>query len=327
MSKQQRHESSPATMKAATISHFGPPSVLELHELPVPEPGEREVLIALHAAAVGSWDASMRDGSWKEGRTTFPLVIGTDGAGVVVARGSRVKRFRVGDRVYAASTENPKGGFYAQYVVAREANTARVPKRLDFPHAAAGAFPGLTALQGIARLGLRRGETVLVFGATGAVGTAAVQFAKQRGARVIATASGRAAQAVVRRLGAFAVLNVRKPNAIDELQKLAPDGLDAAIALAGGPELERCLALVRHGGHVVHPNGVEPAPRRRRGIRVQSYDASVGARDLAQLNRAIEAARLRIPIAGMYPLARAADAHRKQEEHIVGRIVLRIRPG
>src|ERR1700754_3140166 len=92
-------------MVAAVIARFGPPSVLHRGVVPVPEPGPREVLIALHAAGVGSWDESMRDGSWKEGRIRFPHVIGTDGAGVVVAKGTRVKRFRVGDRVYSASTE------------------------------------------------------------------------------------------------------------------------------------------------------------------------------------------------------------------------------
>src|SRR5438094_3114191 len=136
-------------MTAAVIDRFGPPSVLHPGRVPVPEPGPGEVLIALHAAGVGSWDESARDGSWKEGRTRFPLVIGTDGAGVVVAKGSRVTRLRIGDRVYAASTDNAKGGYYAQYVAVGAAHVARAPERLDFLEAAAGAYPGLTALKGV----------------------------------------------------------------------------------------------------------------------------------------------------------------------------------
>src|SRR3954463_1273705 len=98
----------PATMRAAAIARFGPPSMLKPHVLPVPEPGPGEVLLALHCAGVGSWDASIRDGSWrKPGRPKFPLVPGTDGAGIVVARGSRVSRFRIGDRVYGYEFGNP----------------------------------------------------------------------------------------------------------------------------------------------------------------------------------------------------------------------------
>jgi NADPH:quinone reductase-like Zn-dependent oxidoreductase len=308
------------------IDRFGPPSVLHAGRVPVPEPGPNEVLIALYAAGVGSWDESMRDGSWKEGRTRFPLVIGTDGAGVVAAKGSRVKRFRPGDHVYAASIGNTKGGYYAQYVAVSEAHVARAPRRLDVVHAAAAAFTGLTALQGVHDvLGVRRGETVLIFGASGAVGTLAVQFAKHRGARVIATASGQSAHSILRRLGAAAVVDARDPKVAGKLLKLAPDGIDAVLALAGGDELERCLAFVSRGGRVAYPNGIEPEPHRRRGIRFRSYDAGSSARDLTRLARTADAARLRVPVAAIFPLARAADAHRRQHEHVIGRIVLRIR--
>jgi NADPH:quinone reductase len=315
-------------MRAAAIGRFGPPSVLKTHQLPVPEPGPREVLISLYAAGVGSWDESMREGSWKRGRAKFPLVLGTDGAGIVAATGARATRFRVGDRVYTASGDNPRVGFYAQYVAVSESHVARIPRRLDFLHAAAAAYPGLTALQGVNDIiEVRRGETILIFGASGALGTLAVQFAKHRGARVIATASGRTAQSLVRRLGATAVVDARDPAVVDVLSKLAPDGIDAALALAGGDDLERCLALVRTGGRVAFPNGVEPEPRMRRGIRVRGYDAKNGVREFTRLNRAIDATRLRVPIAATFPLAQAATAHRRLHGHVFGRIVLRIRNG
>jgi NADPH:quinone reductase-like Zn-dependent oxidoreductase len=191
---------------------------------------------------------------------------------------------------------------------------------------AAVAYPGLTALQGVSTvLKVRRGETVLIFGASGALGTLAVQFARHRGARVLATASGRAAQTVVRALGASAVVDARDPSVVDRLLDLAPDGLDAVLALAGGKDLERCLALLRKGGRVAYPNGVEPEPKRRRGIHMESYDGGNRRQDFAQLNRAIESMRLRVPIAATFPLARAADAHRRLHEHVIGRVVLRIR--
>ncbi len=261
-------EALPTTMKAAAIDGFGPPSVLTLHELPVPRIEPSEVLISVHVAGVGYWDARIRDGSWAEAGVRFPLVLGTDGAGYVVAKGARVRRLRVGDRVWASEYMNPKGGFYAEYVAVDADSAAPAPALLDLLQAGAGAVTGLTALQGIDDvLGVRRGEAVLVFGASGAVGTLAVQFAKRRQARVIGTASGGDAAALVRRLGVDELIDARKDDAVDRLHALAPEGIDAVLALAGGERLERCLDLVRPGGRVAYPNGVEPEPRRRRGSR------------------------------------------------------------
>jgi NADPH:quinone reductase-like Zn-dependent oxidoreductase len=239
-----------------------------------------------------------------------------------------VRRFRIGDRVYAYEFGNPKGGFYAEYVAVEARHVGRVPKRLDVLAAGAAATTGLTALQGVDALRLRRGETVLIFGASGAVGTLAVQFAKRRRARVVATASGGAARRLVRRLGADVVIDARSDEALEGLPALAPDGIDAALALAGGDALERCLDLVRAGGRVAYPNGVEPEPRRRRRVRRIAYDAEAGPREFARLGRAVAGAGLRVPIAARYPLAQAAKAHaRLTRGHVLGRIVLRIRRG
>ena len=318
----------PMTMKAAAVDRFGPPSVLTSHTVPVPRPDAREVLIAIHAAGVGVWDASVRDGSWQPfDRPKFPLVLGTDGAGVVVAKGSRAKRFRLGDRVWAYDYANPKGGFYAEYAAVKERNVGRAPRHLDMLQAGAGATTGLTALQGIDdKLRLRAGETVLIFGASGGVGTLAVQFAKRRHAVVIGTATGRDATALVRRLGADSVIDPRTDGFIEELRSLAPEGLDAALALAGGDALEQCLELVRGGGRIAYPNGVEPEPRRRTGIRVVAYDATSGSQEFTRLERAATEAKLRVPIVAVYPLEGAAKAHERIEQgHVLGRIALQIR--
>lgn len=315
-------------MKAAAIDRTGPPSVLKLHTLPMPEPAPHEVVIALNASGIGVWDADIRKGWWPSGRPKFPLVLGTDGAGTVAAKGSRVRRFDVGDRVWAYEFTNGKSGFYAEYVAVNADHVGKVPRRLDLLQAGAAAVTALTALQGTDdTLQLRRGETVLVFGATGAVGTMAVQFARRRGARVIATASGNKATRLIRGLGADAVFDGRARDAVDRLRKLAPDGLDAVLAFAGGKTLDQCLDLVTPGGRVAHPNGVEPEPkRRRRRFSVESYDAEPSARSFVRLARAAEQARLRVPIAAKFPLAQAARAHARLERgHVVGRIVLRIR--
>jgi NADPH:quinone reductase-like Zn-dependent oxidoreductase len=173
-------------------------------------------------------------------------------------------------------------------------------------------------------LAVRRREAVLVFGASGAVGTLAVQFAKRRGARVLATASGRRATALVRRLGAAAVIDARRRDLPERLRDLAPDGLDAVLALAGGEELERCLDFLREGGRIAYPNGIEPEPVQRRKFRIRGYDVVAGPRAFARLARAVTQAALTVPIAAVYPLGSAAAAHRRLHDHVIGRIVLRI---
>jgi NADPH:quinone reductase len=318
----------PATMKAAALDGFGPPSVVRMKLVPVPPVGPHEVLIAVDGAGLGIWYAKIRDGSWAEDGVTFPLILGVDGAGVVAARGRRVTRFRAGDRVYSYQYDNPKGGFHAEYVAVKATHTARVPRSLGPLEAAALPAPGLTALQGIAdHLRLRRGERVLIFGATGTVGTLAVQLAKQRGAFVVATATGRRAQTLVRELGADAVIDARRADARARLAAAAPEGLDAALVLAGARSLERCLQLVRPGGRIAYPNGVEPEPRGRPKVRRLPYDAMVSPRHFARLEKAIERSRLQVPIAAGYPLPRAAAAHARQEKRgAPGRIVIAVRP-
>jgi NADPH:quinone reductase len=238
-------------MRAAAIDRFGGPEVLSIHRLPVPTPGAREVLIALHAAGVGGWDADMRSGWSPGGRTRFPLVLGTDGAGTIAAVGSRVRGFRIGDRVYAYSFDNPKGGFYAEYVAVPANDVAHVPGRLDYLHAGAIPATGLTAIQGVDdALHVRKGQSVIVHGAAGGVGSLALQFAKLRSGRVLATATGRDGVAFVRRLGADVAVDGRREDIALAARRFAPDGVDGVLALVGGKALTRCLDVIRRGGRV-----------------------------------------------------------------------------
>jgi NADPH2:quinone reductase len=318
----------PSMMRAAASNRFGPPSTIKVHRLAVPTPGRNELLIRIDVAGVGSWDPAVRDGSWRSARVKFPLVLGTDGSGIVVDKGAQVKRFHVGDRVYAYEFGNPKGGFYAEYVAVKAKHAALVPPKLPQLEAGAAVPVALTAMQGVAKeLKLSRGQTVLIFGASGAVGTLAVQFAKARGARVIATASGQRAAALVRRLGADAVVDVRHDDSMKHLRKLAPNGIDAALAFAGGDKLERCLDLMRPGGRVAFPNGIEPGPpSRRKSMRCSAYDLEVSPQWLKRLHRIIAQKRIHVPIAAIFPLSRAADAHRRLARGAIrGRMVLRVR--
>jgi NADPH2:quinone reductase len=317
----------PETMRAAAIDRFGGPEVLTIHTLPVPSIDPTEVLIAIDTAGVGPWDADIR-GGWYPGRKPrFPLVLGTDGAGIVAAVGSRVRRLKRGDKVYAYSWMNPKGGFYAEYVAVAADNVAHIPKRLDLQHAGAIPATGLTALQGIDdALHVRKGENIVIHGASGGVGTMAVQFAKLRGARVLATASGKDGVKLVLDLGADAAIDGKRDDVVAAAQRFAPDGIDAVLAFAGGDALEKCLDTVKPGGRLAYPNGVEPEPRRRRNIHVTAYDAVSGVRELKKLTAAAEAAKLKVPIGGTFSLAQASKAHARIEKgHVLGKIVLRVR--
>jgi hypothetical protein len=139
----------PATMRAAAIDRTGPASVLKIHELPLPKMGARDVMIAVDTAGVGSWEPSQRSGEWAPAGAHFPLVLGSDGSGTVVARGARARRLRVGDKVYAFNFGGKKGGFDAEYVAVPEPTAARIPRPLDLLHAGATAAVALTAIQGI----------------------------------------------------------------------------------------------------------------------------------------------------------------------------------
>ncbi len=312
-------------MQAAAIDMPGDSSVLTLHELPVPQPDAHEVLIALDTAGVAIWDVGIRRHPEQLQHSRFPLVLGTDGAGTIAAIGSDVHGFKIGDRVYSNSWDNPKGGFYAQYVAVAAERVAHIPAGLTLAQAGGIGATALTALQGIDdALHIKPGQAVLIHGASGGVGSLAVQFAKLRGARVLATASGQDGAAFVKRLGADAVVDSRSGDIVAAAHAFAPGGIDAVLALAGGDSFERCIDTLRAGGQVAFPNGVK-SPKSRPGISPIAYDAIAGTHEFERLNQAIGQSRLQIPIAAEYPLAQAARAQQRVEAgHTLGKVILRI---
>jgi NADPH:quinone reductase-like Zn-dependent oxidoreductase len=317
----------PKMMRAAAIDRFGGPEELTIHTLPVPEIGPKEILIAVHTAGVGSWDADMRGGWWPEGRPEFPLVLGTDGSGTAARVGAQVKGFKMSDEVYAYSFTNPKGGFYAEYVAVAATNVGHKPSRLGLEEAGAIGTTGLTALQGVERLGIKQRDPVVIFGAAGGVGTLAVQFARWKGARILAVATGKDGVRLVNQLvGLDVAVDGKRDDVSKAIEKFAPDGVAAILAFAGGEALDACVEQVRPGGRIVHPNGVEPTPKRRKGVEIVSYDAEPGPDQFKRLNDAIEDERLKVSISAAFPLEQAAKAHeRLASGHVIGKIVLRVR--
>src|SRR5881227_1398023 len=293
----------PQTMQAAAIDRAGGPEVITLHTLPVPKPAADEVVIAVDTAGVASWDVYLRTHPQAIKHSAFPLVLGTDGAGTVAAVGEKVKRFKVGDQVYSYSWDNPHGGFYAEYVAVPAERVGHVPQGLTLQQAGAVATNGLTAIQGIDdALRLKAGDTLIIHGASGGVGSLALQFAKLRGVKVLATASGEDGLTFVKGLGADAVVDGRHGDIAAAARTFAPAGVDAVLALAGGETLERCIDALRPGGQVAFPYGVKPEPKARPGVPISRYNAIPGVKEFERLNRAIEAVKLAVPIAAEFPL-------------------------
>jgi NADPH:quinone reductase len=316
----------PTTMRAVAIDRTGGPEVLTVHELPVPTAAPDEILIALDTAGVGPWDLDVREKLAYYREKSFPVVLGVDGAGTVAAVGAAVRDFKVGDAVYAYAWDNPKGGFYAEYVAVPAKAAGHVPPGMSLRDAGAAAVTALTALQGVDdALHLKPGETLIIHGASGAVGTLAVQFAKLRGVRVLASASGDDGVALARQLGAEAAIDGHHGDIRAAAHGFAPAGVDAVLALAGGDALEACIDALKPGGRVAYPSGVQPPPKTRAGVAILKYDALTGPAEFARLGQAIAAAHLSVPIAAEYRLADAAKAHERMAAgHVLGKVVLRI---
>lgn len=328
----------PNTMRAATIDHFGGAEEIHIQELPVPSIGADEILIRVRSAGIGAWDPMEREGKFAQmyggAPPQFPYVLGSDGAGTVAAVGSGVSGFKPGDGVYAYGFLNPKGGFYAEYTAVKADSAAPLPEKIPLDRAGAMPVDAITALRGLDdTLGLERGESVLVFGASGGVGHLAVQLAKRMGARVLAVASGADGVALAKRLGADVVVDGKadgggdgsaSPSAVlAAARAFAPNGIDAALITAGSRALDELLMAMRDGGRVAYPNGVEPAPKARRGVTVRAYDGVADAAALARLNRLIEAGPFEVHIDRTFTLDQAADAQRALDQHHLGKLALR----
>jgi NADPH2:quinone reductase len=309
----------PATMRAVAIDAFGGPEKLVVHELPVPAVGAGEVLLRVDTAGVGVWDLKVRRGDWSDGRDRFPLVLGADGSGTIAAVGEGVRGLQVGDAVYGYAF-GTAAGFYAEYVALSAEHVAPMPSTLDFREAGGIAVTALTALAGIDDvLGVRAGQTILVHGASGGVGTMAVQFVKRRGARVLATANGGDGRELLRGLGVDDAIDAHHDDVVAAARRLAPEGVDGLLALTGGIALERCVAALRDGGRIAYPNGV----RMPDGVSAIAFDGVPNPAAFARLGALIDETPIAVPIAAMYSLDDAAEAHRRLERgHVLGKIVL-----
>lgn len=321
---------SPASaMRAIVLHRFGGPSELELARVPVPVPGPEDVLVQIDVAGVGEWDAFEREGGYASALPEgprFPYILGSEGAGRVVRVGERVQNLAPGDRVYAVSFLNPTGGFYAEYACVPAPLVSRLPAGLDVEQAAVMGGVASTALRGLEdMLQLARGESLLVFGASGGVGHAAVQLARSMGARVFAVASGADGVALVQSLGADGVVNGHEPGVSAAAREFAPRGFDAVLIAGSSPIAPELIDLVRRGGRVAYPNGVRPVPEPRTTIAVRPFNGEPDPDLIRRLEARIAAGPFRAHVAQTFALEQAAQAHEALERHYLGKLALRIK--
>ena len=324
----QTKEAKEQTMHAIALDRFGGPETLKVQNVPIPEADADEILIHVESAGVGAWDPFEREGGFVEvlGVTPeFPYVLGTDGAGTVAKVGSDVKNFKEGDRVYAGTLANPKGGFYAEYTAVKAENASVIPSDWKMEQAAVLPSDGLTALKGLEGvLGLQPDQSVMIFGASGGIGHLAVQLAKRLGARVFAVASGEDGVNLVKRLGADVAVDGRSDKVLDVAREFSSEGIDAALVTAGGPATDLALAAIRPGGRIAYPNGVMPEPKVSGQVSIEAYDGEGGRKAIERLNQLIKAGPFEVHVHRTFPLEQAAQAQAALEEHHLGKIALRI---
>ena len=306
---------STATMQAIQIQDYGGPEVLKLVEKPVPQPGEGQALIRVHAAGVNPTDWKTRAGYYKQFRPVpMPWIPGVDGAGVVEALGPGATQFRPGQAVYGPFT-----GAYAQYAVAPASDLQIKPDRVSFEEAAAVPVGALTAWGTVFdAANVQPGQRVLVQGAAGGVGLYAVQLARWKGAQVFGTASSANVE-FVHSLGAEAIDYSARP-----FEQSVKD-VDVVIDTVGSDITQRSLQVLRRGGTLVTVAAMLAEDfGKAEGIRAIRGGRASHAR-LKDITQLIEAGKVKPAVYKVFPLAEARQAQElSQTGHGRGRIVLHI---
>ncbi|WP_328322661.1 NADP-dependent oxidoreductase [Kribbella sp. NBC_00382] len=313
------------TMQAVVAQGIGGPEVLSLQEVERPVPGLTEILVRVHAAGINptDWKARALGGRLADGDS--PVILGYDVAGVVEEVGGGVTWLRVGDEVLGMPRFPVLPGGYAEYVVAPSRQFVRKPAALSFEQAAGLPLAALTAWQGLVDTArLSSGQRVLVHAAAGGVGHLAVQIAKSLGAYVIGTASA-PKHDFVRSLGADEVIDYRGVDFVDVLRERPVDVVFDPIA---GDTSLRSVHVLKDAGTLVSILDVEDdaaAEAKRRGIHADFTLVEPDRLALTAITDLVEQGRLRVEIDSVFPLAEAADAHRRGETNQAsGKIILRV---
>lgn len=319
-------------MKAIRVHEFGGPEVLQLEQVPTPKPGLGEVLVRMHATGVNPVETYIRAGTYAR-LPELPYTPGNDGAGVVEQVGTGVTEFKPGDRVYTAGSIS---GTYAEFALCKREQVYPLPTNVSFAQGAAVGTPYATAYCGLVQRGdAKPGEMVLVHGASGGVGTAAVQLARAHGLRVFGTAGSDEGLKLAREQGAHEVFDHRAPEHFEQVMKATGGhGVDVILEMLANVNLGKDLTILAKGGRVViigSRGPVEINPRDTmqrdadvRGMILPNTPPAQMASIHAALVAGLENGTLRPVIGKEFSMADAADAHRAvMEPGALGKIVLR----
>ncbi|HRQ64123.1 MAG TPA: NADP-dependent oxidoreductase [Xanthomonadaceae bacterium] len=309
------------SMQAIRMTEFGGVEVLDIASMPRPVPASGELLIRVHAAAVNPVDAHIRRG-YAAGfiDVEMPYVPGFDVSGVVAAVGEGIDGFAVGDPIFAMLDLN-RGGAYAEYAIVKAGEAARKPESIGHVEAAALPLVTLTAWQALFDTAqLVSGQTVLIHGGSGGVGSVAIQLAKERGARVITTAS-LGNHDFARSLGADVVVDYRS----ERFEDVAKD-VDVVLDTVGGPTQERSLQVLKNGGVLVSLVGLgESARTPPRDIRAIGILVRPDAAQLGMIAALVDRGQLKPEVSMVLPVEQVDEAHRQIETgHTRGKVVLQI---
>jgi NADPH:quinone reductase-like Zn-dependent oxidoreductase len=292
-----------STMMAWRVHEFGPPEIMNFERVPRPEPGQGEVLVKVEAAGVGPWDGWIRAGKSALPQP-LPLTLGSDLSGEIVAMGSGVSELRVRDQVYGVT--NPRFiGAYAEYALAAAGMIAKKPASLTHVEAASVPVVAVTAWQALFdQAQLKAGQTVLIHGAAGNVGSYAVQLARGADLQTIATA-GTDDFSVVRDLGANRVIDYRNQRFEDEVRDA-----DAVIDLVGGDTQSRSFQVLRRGGKLISAvSRPDQDLAKRHGVEAAFFLVNVTTQALTEIARLIDGGKLKTNVGAVLPLADAREAH------------------
>jgi NADPH:quinone reductase-like Zn-dependent oxidoreductase len=306
------------TMKAIVVHESGGPEVLKYEDAPRPEPKEDEILIRTMAAGVNPVDSYIRAGRYRGGK--LPFTPGMDVAGVVEKVGAKITKFKAGDLVYAYLSFDEQGG-YAEFCVAKENEVAIKPKAISYEQAAAVPLAATTAWQALIDTAkLSAGQTVLIHGGSGGVGHFAIQIAKARGAKVIATASTQN-QDLLKELGVDQAIDYTKTKFEDVVKDV-----DVVLEATRSDAMAHSYGVVKKGGFIVSITGApDKAELDKHGIHGSSMMAHPDANVLEELAKLIDAKKIKPIVSQVFPLAEASKAHQQIEtRHTRGKVVLKV---
>ena len=307
-------------MKAVRIHHYGGVETLIYEDAPMPEIQPDDLLIKVTAAAINPIDWKIRQGHMKNGgKIDFPFILGLDVSGIVEETGALVSQFAKGDKVYARA-DTFRNGSYAEYIAVRAAFVAFAPDSLPLNFAAAVPLAAQTGWAGLLEQAkLHAGQTVLIHGAAGGVGSFAVQFAKIAGARVIGTTSTKNVD-FVKALGADEVIDYTQK----DFSKIVKDA-DVVFDTVGGETQKKSWGVLKKTGTLVSTVGADQKAAEEYGVQAKSFMVDSNGARLQEISGLIDDSKVKVIIEKEFPLREIKEAHKLSETgHVRGKIIINI---